>query len=549
MASIKLTSEELNLIVQALQSPPTNAPQFVCKNKNLISASPTLRLSSAQYLNSLNALFGNQAVGKISDLTSLLPNDHVKDVSHFQLQYAQAHIDAFYQIAQAIANQMTEDTTALTNLGGSCLASATIADTCFEGFIKSFGLKVFRRPLVTSELDKIKSVYVNTGKNRAGLASTLQFLLMSPQFLYRIENGASMVGRRMKLTSYEIASRLSFMMVDSMPDAELFAAAANGLLSTEKGRSDQIDRLLTTLPSKAKLAGLADFWLKTEDQDLDGIPTYLKNGVNTSGLWREMNREMGEFLASTILDEDGSFRDLLTSRLGYARTQALASIYGQSSIVSNKPLPVAVGRKGLLSRGPFLASSDGGSRPILRGAHLRRYIMCQPIPSPEGDVASQGPDVSTEAMIQMHSLRERTALKTSSTACMNCHSLINPAGFVFERYDGLGRIRNIETNHRSNGTVISTHPIDSSSQFTMNGSTIAVADSSEFAEMWADRPEGASCFLRNVYRYYKLQNEQSADDCVLESMTKNSQGTRGSIRQAIRSLFLDQSFTEREVDL
>ena len=549
MASLKLTPAEINLIAQALQVPPVNASQFTCKDKSVISSSPTLRLTSSQYKNSLNALFGTAAVGKISDLVSLLPSDKVKDVGDFQRQYAQVHIDAFYQIAQALAIQSSQDMTMLTSIGGSCLSLSTVTESCFETFIKSFGLKVFRRPLLVAEVNQLKSLYTNLGRNRAGVAASLQFLLMSPQFLYRAENGTTIVGKRMKLTTYEIASRLSFMMIDSMPDNELLAAAGDGTLASQKGMREQVNRLLLLPAAKVKLAGLADFWMKTEEQDLDGIPNYLKNGVNTAGLWTEMNREMGEFFASTILNDKGSFRDLMTSQIGYARSPALASIYGQSSAVSDKPLPVAAGRKGLLSRGPFLASSDGGSRPILRGAHLRRYIMCQPIPSPEGDVASQGPDVSTEAMIQMHSGRERTALKTSSATCMNCHSLINPAGFVFEKFDGLGRIRAVETNYRSNGTIVSTHAIDSSSQFTMGGSTFSLADSAEFSQMWADRPEGGACLIRNVYRYYKMQNEQSSDECVLDSMLKSSQGNQGPLDEAIRSLFLDPSFTEREVDI
>lgn len=547
MRFLSLSSAEIGQIASVLNGANTSAePPFTCTDKTKITPVPLFRLTAAQYANTLKSLYGASVANEFTAELRTLPSDVTPEVGGFQHQYSQVHIDTFHKIAKGIGSRVELGASFVSTLGGSCLTASAPTQACVDTFIENFGLKAYRRPLTAVEKTQAKTLYTTVGQNQTGVAAIFQLFMMSPYFLYRLESGESESNGVLKLTSYEVAARLSYMLWDTMPDDALFTAAKNGELKTEAGLSKQVDRMLAHASAKEKMKGFVQFWLHLDQTpDLDGISAPLKADINTTGLWNEMLRESGEAFNHVLFTQNGSFADLMTTDVSFAKTQALASIHGHSSLATSAPQTMGPGRKGILMRGPFLASADGQSRPILRGVHLRRYVMCQPIPSPTGDVTSEGPDVSTEEMIRLHSTRDRTSMKTSETNCMSCHSAINPAGFAFEGFDGLGRARITEKQFSKNGQLLAIHPINSATTMPIGSEVVSASNATEFVGKLANRDEGAACMMRTFYRFYRFQNETSQDECVLKDMMEQSDGTRESLLRAIKKLFVDQSLTHK----
>ena len=316
--------------------------------------------------------------------------------------------------------------------------------TCLTDTIKSFGRKAFRRPLTPAEVasfERFKNV--TPAGTPAELAETILFaFLASPSFILLPELSAekSLDGAANKLTSFEVATRLSFLLWGSVPDDELNTAADNDQLGTQEQIAAQAQRMLKSdkvAPAVARFhqayLGIetSSHWLNNREHD----PKFTKF---TAATYSPLLAEMDSFFEELVL-KGGTLNDLFLSNVGFV-THDTAALYGlDPAAYGSEPARVELDpkqRPGFLTRAGFLStfSNYGTTSPILRGAFISGRILGIHPGEPSPDALKKPiPDgVYTTRRQQIEAL-------TGVAPCKACHAqFINPAGFVLERYDAIG---------------------------------------------------------------------------------------------------------------
>ena len=342
-----------------------------------------------------------------------------------------------------------------------CLQTDPYPDPCIEGFFRDFGPQVWRRPLTDLEVDRLTGISLRSGSilndEYEGLGFGIAAMLQSPHFLFRIELGEPDPDTpgAFRFSNYEMASRLSFLLWDTIPDEALLQAAADGDLTTDEGLSQQLDRMLDDPAIEQGIrAAFTDIYGLYALDDLNKDPT----------IFTHMSPEVGpaareETLLSIVhhvLDQDGDYRDLFTSRTTFL-DRRLSSIYGVPAPAwegfGMTEWPVEHGRRGLLGQVSFLAGASQAvaTSPTLRGQHVREILLCQLIPPPPADVDTSIPEPA-EGRVTM---RDRVAKHLEDEYCAGCHSITDPIGLGFENFDGLGhwRLREYGETIDASGTL------------------------------------------------------------------------------------------------
>ena len=264
-------------------------------------------------------------------------------------------------------------------------------------------------------------------------------MLQSPQFLYRFELGSTPTGNYAKPTPYEIASRLSFIYLQSMPDAALFAAADKGELATPAQIEAQARRLLAD-PKGGRLLDYFEQWL-----DIDTLPDIVRDGTVYPNLDPTLpallQGETRAFAADLLTSPTGTFDALFTAPYTFANA-ALARHYGLTGPTGSAYEKVdAPGRAGVLTQGMMLAHDKATRTSIVRrGLKIRTDVLCQIVPAPPPDVDLSSLDKTATGVSQ----RERLEQHRTQASCAGCHTLMDPIGVVFEGFDAVGRARTVD---------------------------------------------------------------------------------------------------------
>lgn len=448
---------------------PSNSPGSTF---GYASQASLLRLTKAQHLRTVEDLFGHFLGGdagavldEVGPAYGVIPDDPSElDIgglvgstfSRMSQNVGELHIRGYFDIARTAAGAVVADSGRRSQMFGACVEEASDDHrSCIASFVDEFGLWTMRRPLTDDERTFfLDTVFGNDGQDYEATPEALSDLLIafliSPNFVYRMEIDGDEIGDGLyELDPYGLASRLSYHFWGSMPDAELFAAAADGSLMTESGYATQVDRIYAHPRTKVVFEHFFHEWLeldKTGDPFggvTSGDPqkmTFIE-GANVSPQLRDNMiaeaLEMAEFYR-----ENGSFEDLFTSNVSFARTPDLADIYevpvwnGEEPLVEF-PTPE---RQGVLGRAALLAAATVQSHPILRGVRIRENFMCDALGTPPANVNR---DVQDE-IEEVATTRERVEALTSPGGCAGCHQYINGLGFPLEAFDALGRHRSAE---------------------------------------------------------------------------------------------------------
>ena len=319
------------------------------------------------------------------------------------------------------------------------------ANYCARTFIIDFGLRAFRRPLLDDEVDRYHAIYTASepedGFDEA-MGWVIAGLLQSPHFLYRSELGAP-VDDRYALSEWEMASELSYLLWDTMPDDALFAAAADGELAADL--DTHVERMLADPRASEIVPDFVQQWLALESLEYTPRDEMLYPEL-TPEIRVEMRMEMVRLVAD-VASTGGSLTDLLTASHTF-HTDGLAAYYGMAPGVGAADAEgfrrqdlSGTGSEGLLSRGAVMTvyARPTGSSPVHRGLVVRERLLCQELPPPPPDVDTTPPAVDPSL-----TTREQYAMHASSPECAGCHQTIDPIGFAFEHFDGVGRWRDTE---------------------------------------------------------------------------------------------------------
>ena len=316
-------------------------------------------------------------------------------------------------------------------------------ESCLTSTIKTFGRKAFRRPLTDTEVQSFMRFNSLTPKGQpAEVAEAILYaFLASPSFILLPELAQDKEGNNIKLTSYEIATRLSFLLWGTIPDDQLSQAADSGQLATKEQIAAQAQRMLKSEKAKAVVANFVRYyagiensshWVNNNSHDSSIYPAF------TDASYAPAMAEIDAFFQDVVLN-GGGFKDLFLSNNGFV-TKDTAALYGLDASSYDTDLKKvaldASRRPGFLTRVGFLStfSKYDVTSPILRGAFISgRVLGVDPgtpdpkfakTPIPEGDYKT---------------MREAIDALTINEPCHSCHgTVINPSGYVLEHYNSVG---------------------------------------------------------------------------------------------------------------
>jgi mono/diheme cytochrome c family protein len=323
-------------------------------------------------------------------------------------------------------------------------AAAAQETTCARQILTTLARQAYRKPVDRASADVLMDFYARgrkTGNFERGIESGLQFILASPEFLFRVEpNPASGTSPVYRLGDLELASRLSFFLWSSLPDEPLVALAAQGKLKQPAVLEQQVRRMLADPRSKTLIDNFAEQWLhlrnlKNSNPDLGAFPDFDDN-------LRQAMKQETELFFDSIMREDRSVMDLLNADYTFVN-ERLARHYGMPNIYGSRFRRVQVGsetRRGLLGQASILTVTSYPNRtsPVERGKWILTNLLGVP---PQPPPANVPPLPDNGANGKVLSLRERMEGHRASPVCAGCHRVMDPIGFAMENYDGIGRWR------------------------------------------------------------------------------------------------------------
>ena len=328
-------------------------------------------------------------------------------------------------------------------------AAADQEDACARQILSTLMRRAYRRPVTDEDLQTPFELYRAARAEdgfEAGIEMGLAAILVSPEFLFRIEHDPDGVPAETpyRISDLELASRLSFFLWSTIPDDELLDVAARGDLSTPAVLDQQARRMLADPRSQNLVTNFAAQWLHL--RNLDSITPDMRMFPDFDDNLRQAFRQETELLVQSVLGEDRSVLDLLRANYTFLN-QRLAKHYGVPHVYGSRFRRVTFDedgtRGGLLRQGSILLVTSYATRtsPVIRGKWILDNVLGVPPPPPPPNV----PELEdTKTGEQASSMRERLAQHRANPACASCHRLMDPVGFALENYDAVGRWRTEE---------------------------------------------------------------------------------------------------------
>lgn len=460
---------------------------------------PLRRLTENQFRNAVRDIFDGQAtlpadfvlgtVGSPESGFSTDPNYNAVDLSVSR---------EFDRGAEAVALSIVDKLTTIVP------CAATPNQTCATTFISQVGRRAFRRPLTTAENALFLRAYqLGTGTDafKDGIAAVVATMLQSPQFLYQAELGTPAAGETgvQALSAYELASRLSFLLWDSIPDDALLNSARDGKLGTSADVRAAADRMLADPRARAAVIRFAREWIHLE---IPRPAADRSDAAYTQALSTAMQAELDTFIGTSFLTAGTDLKTFLTSGAAFGNA-SLRTFYEQNGGVGP--------RSGLLTQPALLTgiANPSESSPIRRGVFVRRKLACETFPAPPNDAQAVESAIPLPANANN---RQRSIQRNMNARCTACHSLIDPLGLAFDSYDELGRYRTLNRD----GT-----PIDASGDFVRPATPELAGRFSSLQELGTrlgSSPTVQQCLARQLFRFNYGRLDGAADDCAIRGV-------------------------------
>ncbi len=404
-----------------------------------------------------------------------------------------------------------------------------------QHLLERFLRQAYRRPVTSAEVAAYLKLYDHAAERgdpfEERIRLALSAVLVSPKFLFRIEESNATPGIH-PLSSYEIASRLSYFLWSTMPDAELFRLADAGRLQDPAVLSAQVDRMLEDPRSRVFAENFIGQWLGTRDVGFRVVPALNDlQDFYTPAVAADLRQEP-VLLFQYMLTENRPLLDFLDASYSFL-TERLVKFYQLEDKVKG------VGadfqrvqwpdnrRAGIFGLGSVLAmtSHPKETSPVLRGAWVLENVLGVTVPPPPPDVP---PLEASAAKGETLTVRHKLERHRASASCATCHNLIDPIGFSLENFDWMGRWRDQENGHPVDATAVT------ASGEKLNGPV-------ELRSLMLDRKDE---FLGNVagkvLGYALGRSLQDGDQCTVQRITqalgKNNYGARTLIREIVLSV-------------
>lgn len=499
-------------------------------------ASPLRRLSNYEYSNTLKDLFSGVSgvASTIDTVVATFPSEPESLGFRNNASFltvgslvAQKYLDAAEQIS-AVAAQAPGLV--------SCDPAALGELECASDFIRTFGARAYRRPLTEAEVQSYEERFTAGSDGHTfkdGIEWVVFSMLQSPNVLYRVELGQASTGDVTEPTPYEMASRLSYLIWQSQPDAELTRAAAADELGTPEQVEAQVRRMLAD-PRADRLLEYFDQWL-----DIDLLSGMTRDPAvypdlvpRLPGLLQEETRT---FVKSLFSSPSGSFDELFTAEYSFVNG-ALARHYGVDGVSGDGFVRVDMpGRSGVLTQGMMLTHDKATRTSIVRrGLKVRTDLLCAIVPAPPNDVK-----LDLEGLGEGLSQRERLELHRSEPSCAGCHAMMDPLGVVFESFDAVGRARTTDEEGR---------PVATSSDISLTRDADGpVANAAELGQRLAQSEQARACYVLQNFRFSHGRDETDADRCSMAALSVAFKESGYSLSELVVALTQTDAFRYRPV--
>jgi hypothetical protein len=420
-----------------------------------------------------------------------------------------------------------------------------------EEFVRKFGLKAFRRPVTDGEARRYSELFLvearRKGNVHAGASMVIEAMLQSPHFLFRVERGPN--GQN---APFEIASRLSYFLWDTMPSDELLRAAAEGKLATTEQIEATARRMLEDPRARTAMQDFLAQWMRF-DRVLEATRD------------RRRFREFNADVAAAMVEEtrrlfdhlvwhDRNFMEYFTADFTFVNPD-LARLYGlpvPSEEFAKVPYPADSGRAGVLGHGSFLVltSKPAETSPTARGLFVRNQFLAQEVPPPPAGVNTALPNVTED---QPMTNRQRLAIHLNSESCAGCHRLIDPIGLGFEQYNAIGVFQKkmvlqfpADRGDGSRGRRTTTRELDvDPSGFVQGMEESAFSTPRELGRLLAASKACQKAIVKQLFRYAWGRHEAPDDQRLIDALFAKFRDSGFRFRELIVAIATSHLFVQK----
>jgi hypothetical protein len=524
------------------------------------------RLTTYEFNNTVRDLLGD----KTSPGTELPPQvdsaDNIFGNDAAEQAPSALLIEKYQTVAESISARATADSAGLASLN-SCAANVAPAneESCARSIAASLLPRAYRREVANTEIDELVSLYKSvralspTVTFGSGVGAMIEAMLQAPEFLYRVEQGIPVSGNSAvrRIVGREMATRLSYLFWQTMPDAALFQAADMGELDTDDGVLAQGKKMFDDNRSHSMVGFFFDNLLPIADlNSLTRNATLFPNWSSALGV--SMRQEVQSLLEFEIYQntqaagpyQPGSWPAVLTAPYTFVN-ESLFKYYGPSAFAAGTTVTgtgfVKVNlnteqRLGLMTSGGMMAGltiSDLPS-PVKRGAFIVNKLMCKGLHVPVG-LNPKAPDPYSGK-----TARERFSKHEAMALCAACHKSIDPMGLPFETFDAVGLYRTVEHWTDPNTGMSYDTPIDASG--SVPGVDGTANNAVELVKLLATSPDIGGCFAKQWMSFgYGRAIDEYADACNTQSVGTDFSKSGYNVKQLLLALTQSNGFLYRPV--
>jgi hypothetical protein len=499
-------------------------------------------ISDDQYRNIVQDVFGVTfpATTTVSTVTSDTGSYAYNESATLQTTTVQDYLRA----AETVASLLTSVP--------PCTMGAVNA-TCMETYLRTTLPNAWRRPVTDSEIAGLMAVFNGSTSGQARqIQLTIEAALIHPAFLFRSEIGteAATATGNVQLTPYELASAVSFAVLNSVPDAELWAKAQNGSISQPSVLAAEVSRL-TALPAvQANLMKLVSYYL-----DFEKLPFTVKDATaypEFASLQPTLYQSAEMFLSNIIWT--GHFNDLFTTKTIYAN-QAMAAAYGLPPVSGTQlqavtPMGDMYGA-GVLTQPALLAASNteaAGDDVIHRGLWIYYNLLCAPsLPPPPANAGSVALALTGESTRQQAAYRDGPEPGVSGSGCgAGCHGRFDPFGLITMSYDGIGRYRTTDPSTTPPGGPINDTAAVPEGVLAGTTTRTMLSGADEVAQLFIKGRQVSDCAADTLATYMLEHSPDVEGSCSLQTV-KDSFQASGSFSQLFASILASPAFATRDI--
>jgi hypothetical protein len=516
------------------------APVGLVSDCTTLSPGPSTlrRLTRFEYNNTVSDLLGDTTgpASRFPPEEQSLGFDNDTTVLRVPTLLAESYVTA----AQDLTDRSLTDVARFTGCDPAVLAGNAVSEqACAATFITSFGQRAFRRPLLTDERARMLSVYQTARAQldfKGAIGTVMETVLLAPQFMYRVEFGKNVANQPgiEAVDSWGIASRLSYFLWGSMPDAALFDAARAGALQTREQVRAQAERMFDNPRTHVVVRHFHDYWLELLNIDGQGKDPAVFPDYNAQ-IGSLLRRQTEAFAEHVYFDPRGDLTGLLTAPFNMMN-ETLAKYYGVTGPVGDQFVKLDLDparNAGLLTQGSITSWNATANRthPILRGKFVREKLLCNALPNPPDNIVDNRGSVNNPNATE----RERLAAHRNNASCAACHTLMDPIGFGLENFDASGRWRNLEGGK----------PVDASGEITGTDVAGPFVGPIELAKKLAQSQDVEKCLVSNWSLFAKGRPETKEDACGTQSLVQQFRTSGRNLRELLLSMTATDAFLYR----